>query len=87
MQEFSLQFIDAIFKEYYGREYLAVEECRHLKFQERTCVKKIAMQYPRLSMGGVERVISLLTPMFIEMGYEVVFITEEPFNNKEYEYK
>lgn len=50
-----------------------------------TPIKKVAMFYYRLSIGGVQRVISLLTPMFIELGYEVVFITESIAEDFDYD--
>lgn len=40
-------------------------------------VKTVAFYYSRYSVGGTERVMSLLMPMFVEMGYSVVLITEE----------
>lgn len=38
--------------------------------------KKIAFYYRKYGQGGVERVISLLIPLFMEAGYGVVLITE-----------
>ncbi len=40
-------------------------------------IKTIALYYSRYSIGGTERVMSLLMPMFVQMGYNVVLITEE----------
>ena len=40
-------------------------------------IKTVALYYSRYSVGGTEKVMSLLMPVFIEMGYEVVLITEE----------
>lgn len=48
-------------------------------------IKKVAMFYYRLSIGGVQRVISLLTPLFMELGYEVVFITESIAEDFDYD--
>jgi len=39
--------------------------------------KRIAIYFPSLGKGGVQRVISLLIPMYIEKNYSVVLITEE----------
>lgn len=39
--------------------------------------KTIGMFYNRLYNGGVERVISLLTPILLQCGYDVIVITEE----------
>ena len=38
--------------------------------------KKIAFYYKKYGQGGVERVISLLIPLFLDMEYDVVLITE-----------
>lgn len=44
--------------------------------------KTVAFYYYHFSIGGVQRVISLLVPMFVKMGYKVVLITDsEPEEN------
>lgn len=48
-------------------------------------IQTIAMFYNRYRNGGVERVISLLMPLYIEMGYKVVLITEENETSDDYE--
>ena len=48
-------------------------------------IQTIAMFYNRYRNGGVERVISLLMPLYIEMGYRVVLITEENETKDDYE--
>ncbi|MBE6894586.1 MAG: glycosyltransferase [Ruminococcaceae bacterium] len=40
-------------------------------------IKTVALYYSRYSVGGTEKVMSLLMPIFVEMGYNVVLITEE----------
>lgn len=45
-------------------------------WHEKKQIRRIAMFYYRLSIGGAQRVIALLTPMFIELGYKITFITE-----------
>ena len=40
-------------------------------------VKTVALYYSRYTVGGTEKVMSLLMPEFIKMGYNVVLITEE----------
>ncbi len=40
-------------------------------------IRKIGIYYPRFSIGGVQRVISLLIPKYREMGYDVVFFYDE----------
>lgn len=39
-------------------------------------IKTIAFYYYHFTIGGVQRVMSLLAPMFREMGYQVVIITD-----------
>ena len=40
-------------------------------------IRKIALYYPIMNRGGVQRVLSLLIPLYESMNYEVVLITEE----------
>lgn len=47
-------------------------------------IKTIGMFYHRYRDGGIERVMSLLIPMFMDMGYELVLITEEQPNSEDY---
>ena len=45
-------------------------------------IKTIALYYYHLTIGGVQRVISLLIPLLQKMGYKVVLITDkEPSEN------
>lgn len=39
-------------------------------------IKKLAIYYPIMNRGGVQRVISLMLPLYEKMGYEIVLITE-----------
>uniref|UniRef100_UPI004055F5C3 glycosyltransferase family 4 protein n=1 Tax=Acetatifactor sp. TaxID=1872090 RepID=UPI004055F5C3 len=79
-----LNNIDNLFKQYGEKQYLAVRECGYQKRLNNKEIKKIAMQYKELTIGGVQRVISLLTPMYLEMGYEVIVIVEKLDNNLDY---
>lgn len=47
----------------------------HISLKNRE-VKTIAIYYYHFTTGGVQRVISLLTTMFIKLGYRVVIITD-----------
>lgn len=40
-------------------------------------IKTVGIYYHRLYNGGVERVISILAPLFQNMGYQVIVITDE----------
>ena len=46
--------------------------------QSKNTTKRIAFYYKKYGQGGVERVISLLIPLFLKAGYGVVLITEVP---------
>ena len=49
---------------------------------EKRKIKTIAFYYYSYSVGGVERVLSLLMPKFVEMGYKVILVTDkEPSEN------
>jgi glycosyltransferase involved in cell wall biosynthesis len=41
-------------------------------------VKHLAVYYVSYANGGVERVLSILLPLWMEMGYRVTFVTDEP---------
>ena len=52
---------------------------------DKKSISTVGIFYPRLTMGGVQRVIALLIPMYIEQGYKVVLFTEEKAVQEEYE--
>ncbi|MBE6894588.1 MAG: glycosyltransferase [Ruminococcaceae bacterium] len=41
-------------------------------------IKTVAFYYYCYSVGGVERVLSLVMPMFVKMGYKVILVTDKP---------
>jgi glycosyltransferase involved in cell wall biosynthesis len=47
-------------------------------------IKTIGTYYFRLKNGGVERILSLIIPLWVEMGYRVVLFTDEPANDMDY---
>lgn len=47
-------------------------------------VKRIGVYYFRLRNGGIERCISQLIPLWQNMGYEVILLTEEKENDEDY---
>jgi len=53
-----------------------------IKASGRRC---IGIYYPRFYNGGVERVISQLMPIFIDLGFKIVLISEEISTVKEYQ--
>ena len=48
-------------------------------------IKTLGIYYHRMGKGGVQKVISLLLPMYLEMGYQVVLFTDEYEPEIEYE--
>jgi glycosyltransferase involved in cell wall biosynthesis len=47
-------------------------------------IRKVAVYYHRYSMGGVQKVLSMLMPALLEQGYEVLFITDEKPSETDY---
>ena len=47
-------------------------------------VRVIATYYPRICNGGVERVVSQLIPVWTQMGYRVVLMTDEGADADDY---
>ncbi len=47
-------------------------------------VKTIGIFYYRYSLGGVQRVLSLLIPLYLSLGYKVIFFTDEYDGLNEY---
>ena len=53
--------------------------CKHKEIfphRERK-IRTIAIYYARIYSGGVERFLSMIIPIYIQMGYRVIFFTEE----------
>lgn len=59
----------------YGAESLLVRKEK---------IKTIGIYYHRMGKGGVQRVISLLLPLYLELGYEVVLFSDEYEPDTEY---
>lgn len=66
-------------KHYSNRKEIAckLEQLPGVSLHGKT-IKTVGIYYHRLYNGGVERVISILAPLFLDMGYQVVIITDEP---------
>ena len=47
-------------------------------------IKTVAFYYYCYSIGGVERVLSLVMPMFVKMGYKVILLTDKPENENDF---
>ena len=66
----------ALISRIYGAECLTVK---------RRDIKTLGIYYHRMGKGGVQRVISLLLPLYLQMGYKVVLFTDEYEPETEYE--
>lgn len=66
-------------KYYYYRRHLAqkILNANALKCEIKEEKKTIGIFYHRYSVGGVQRVISNLIPMYMKLGYKVVLFTDE----------
>jgi glycosyltransferase involved in cell wall biosynthesis len=64
---------------YYDKqEFIAQKALGSSSLQaKKTAIKKIGVFYHRMRNGGVERVLSLLIPAWIDLGYSVVMFTDE----------
>lgn len=71
---------------YFDRKRLAekILGAKAINYNVTDTIKTIGIFYHRYALGGVQRVISLLIPMYMEMGYNVVLFTDE-ISEEEYE--
>lgn len=71
-------------KHWYHRDVIAqkIGKIENLPLEKKT-VKTIGIYYYHFTIGGVQRVISLLIPLFVNMGYRVVFITDKEVSEKD----
>jgi glycosyltransferase involved in cell wall biosynthesis len=72
-----IENISKIFDNYFGKEYLIYDELEYADVKQPNAVKNIAILYQCMSVGGVERVISLQIIEFMKLGYKVTLILEE----------
>lgn len=80
--------IEKLYNQYKDHSIDLIEEFIQSGELNRNKVRKIqtiALFYNRFRNGGVERVMSLLMPFYIEMGYKVVLVTEENATSDDYE--
>lgn len=84
---FDDQFIVAAFAWYYGNNIKSIVDC----FASKT-VNSLKKENPAIGIviynyygGGIEKVISLLIPMFLHHGHRVVLITDSYEPDKEYD--
>lgn len=74
-------------KHYFERKKIAekVVGAEAIKCSVDKEIKTVGIFYHRYAIGGVQRVISCLIPMYMEMGYKVVLFTDEISEEDEYE--
>ncbi len=60
-----------------------LQEAKAFSVQKRP-VKTVAIYYHRINVGGVQRVISLIMPALVDMGYKVVLITDTEPSEHDY---
>ena len=73
------------------RQYLApkIADANSLKQRNATLgsgTGTIGVFYHRLSIGGVQRVLSILVPMYLRMGYEVVMLLDEAHSGEGFDF-
>lgn len=64
-------------KHWYAREAIAKKVLGYkADLMQKKKIRTIAIYYYHLTVGGIQRVISLLIPVFRELGYKVVLVTD-----------
>jgi glycosyltransferase involved in cell wall biosynthesis len=84
----SVRLISALARNFWGDEeelLRRVAPAGRPRIGARRAVKNLAVFYTRYANGGIERVLSLLLPLWVQMGYRVILVTEEPPCAKDYE--
>lgn len=82
-----VEAVSALVREYADEKKTLAEKlvgAEWLEVQKKE-VKTIGVYYHRMTPGGVQRVISLLIPLYLEWGYKVVLLTDEEHLQEEYE--
>ncbi|MBQ8667418.1 MAG: phosphotransferase [Lachnospiraceae bacterium] len=76
----ALEIVDMICTEFSSYKNVFANYISDAKLlqQNNKTTKRMAFYYKKYGQGGVERVISLLIPLFLKAGYGVVLITEVP---------
>lgn len=86
MDEYSASFTIGRLLDKYSEQELIDLMCNvdRLSFEGRK-IKTIGTFYFRFNNGGTEKVISLLIPIWVSLGYKVVLFTDEVKSEKDYE--
>lgn len=79
-------FISELASSYWSKQRRIVERISltDSSFFPLSNVHTIAVYYYRLRNGGIERVISLLLPLWLELGYKIILLTEEAATDEDY---
>lgn len=83
----SVEIVSNLCKQYYSERKEIAEKVLHAESIKCSIHKKIetvGIYYHRYALGGVQRVISCLIPIYLEMGYKVVLLTDEISEGAEY---
>lgn len=79
----ALEFVKYLAERFFGNRAALIQRLDYLEFVPRIKAKRlktIGIFYFHLTQGGVQRVISLLVPMFQHMGYKIVMFLEKKIN-------
>ena len=79
-------FISALASDCWSNQRIVLERIpiENDKFCHNTSVRTIGVYYFRMRNGGIERVLSILLPMLLELGYKVILLTEEAATTEDY---
>ncbi|SFH06836.1 Glycosyltransferase involved in cell wall bisynthesis [Desulfotomaculum arcticum] len=73
-------------KKWYQREEVAKNIYASIKLKStKTNIKTIATYYHHIENGGVQRVLSLIIPIWISMGYQVILFTDTHPSGNDYQ--
>ena len=81
-----LPVLSELAKQFWNAPYQVAERVQPFR-KEKTDgrnIKTIAMYYHRMRNGGIERVISELTPILMKAGYRIVLVTDEEPSEDDY---
>jgi glycosyltransferase involved in cell wall biosynthesis len=84
----STELVAILCEKFYGHRKVLAEKifgAQSIKCTKKETIKTVGIFYHRYALGGVQRVISLLIPIYMEMGYQIVLFTDELSEENEYE--
>ena len=78
------KFVEFFADKFFNDQNALISLFSRLSFFDRTAtkdVRKIGIYYYHMTYGGVQRVLSILMPLFLKMGYEICVILDTPLDN------